>query len=336
MWRPASSDALLAAALLANARASWRDLARLIDTSESTVARRVRALIGSGAVRATVLTDPIRCGLGVPIAMFFQVSNKSLGVLADHLVERPDVRMAALLTGRHGLLAEFIVPSVGYLERLLKHELAVVDATFTSTSEPVLREFKTTVDWAHGLVADLPEVRTPLVDIAPVQTPVPLDAIDQALVEALRQDGRTSFTDLGQAVGLSESAARRRVDALVESGRVHPVTLVEPSLLGFDAHYFVRLGVGPAQIDQTARALAARPEIRYVAATAGDSGLLLELLLPTHADLYQFRTEVLGELVGVSTVEISMSVQTLKRAYVPFPGLHDAANAASKNLAGGN
>lgn len=316
-WQPQSDDALLAAALQANARATWRDLARLVGGSESTVARRVRALISSGAVRTTVLVDPIRCGLGLPVTVFFRVTNKSVRTLVDHLVARTDVRLVALLTGRHGVLGEFIVPSLADLERLLMDDLAAVDATFETTTEPVLREFKATVEWAHGLVAGVPGVRTPLVDGERRADPQPLDATDQALVDLLRLDGRTSFGDLGQAVGLSESAARRRFDALVESRRIHPVTLVAGSVLGLDAQYFVSLNVTPGQIDHAARVLADRPEVRYLAAMAGSSDLFFELMLPAHPDLHRFRAEVLGALPGVTGVAIAMNVQTLKRAFLP-------------------
>jgi DNA-binding Lrp family transcriptional regulator len=266
------------------------------------------------------------------VTVFFRVSNRSLRALAEHLVGRSDVRLVALLTGRHGVLAEFIVPSLGDLERLLADDLAGVDATFETTTEPVLHEFKATVEWAHGLVAGVPEVRGAALDRSAQAEPQPLDEIDQALVDLLRRDGRTSFAVLGKAVGLSESAARRRFDALVQSRRIHPVTLVAGNVLGLDAQYFVSLNVMPAQIEHAARVLAARPEVRYLAATAGESDLFFELMLPAHPDLLRFRTEVLGALEGVTGVAIAMNVSTLKRAFLPSPRI---APAAAIDIGGG-
>ena len=316
-WLPASTDALLAAALQANARASWRDLAELADTSESTAARRVRALVASGAVRSTVIADPIRCGLGLPVTVLFRVNNKSLRPLRDHLIQREDVRLVALLTGRFSLLADFIVPSLDRLAELMTEDLTAIDATFESVTHPTFREFKTTVDWAVGLVAGIPGVRTPLADIEPAPTPIPLDKHDEALVAALRTDGRMSFSEAGQPAGLSESAARRRFDALVQSGRVHPVTLVDSGLLGFHAEAFIWLNTEPGAVDQVAHALAARPEIRYLAVVGTDSDLFCEVVLPKPSDLLKFRTDVLGALDGVTAVEVAMNVRTLKRAFLP-------------------
>ncbi|CCH32489.1 Lrp/AsnC family transcriptional regulator [Actinosynnema sp. NPDC047251] len=317
-WERASLDARLAAALQANPRVSWRDLAKAVDSSESTVARRVRALTTSGALRTTVVVDSIRTGQGFPVTVYFAVTNKSLRTLADHLVARADVRMVAVLTGRYGLLAEFITPSTQDLATILLDTLTGVDATFETMSEPVLREFKSTVDWSHSLVADLPGVRLPLLDLAPAEEPAPLDAVEEVIAERLRVDGRMSFADLAQATGLSESAVRRRTDALIATGRVHPVTLVDAQLLGFGIQAFAWVDLEPAALADAVRALAARQEVRYVAATAGDSDLLVELTVPAQADLFRFRTEVLGTLPGVRGTRVSINIRTLKRAFLPL------------------
>ncbi|WP_033295509.1 Lrp/AsnC family transcriptional regulator [Amycolatopsis jejuensis] len=317
-WEHASLDARLAAALQANPRVSWRDLAKAVGSSESTVARRVRALTTSGALRTTVVVDSIRTGRGFPVTVYFAVTNKSLRTLAEHLVARDDVRMVAVLTGRYTLLAEFITASTEDLATILLDALAGVDATFESMSEPVLREFKSTVDWSHSLVADIPDVRLPLVDLVPEEEPAPLDPVEEAIAELLRVDGRMSFADLAQATDLSESAVRRRTDALIAAGRVHPVTLVDARLLGFHIQSFVWVDLDPATLDDAVRTLAARQEVRYVAATAGDSDLLVELIVPTQGDLFRFRTEVLGTLPGVRGTRLSINLRTLKRAFLPL------------------
>ncbi|MEU5695865.1 Lrp/AsnC family transcriptional regulator [Actinosynnema sp. NPDC020468] len=317
-WERASLDARLAAALQANPRVSWRDLAKAVGSSESTVARRVRALTVSGALRTTVVVDSIRTGRGFPVTVYFAVTNKSLRTLADHLVARPDVRMVAVLTGRYGLLAEFITPSTQDLATILLDTLGGVDATFESMSEPVLREFKSTVDWSHSLVADIPGVRLPLLDLAPDEEPLALDPVEEAIAELLRVDGRMSFADLALATDLSESAVRRRTDALFTTGRVHPMALVDARLLGFHIQSFVWVDLAPSTLPDAVRTLAARQEVRYVAATAGDSDLLVELIVPTQADLFRFRTEVLGTLPGVRGTRLSINIRTLKRAFLPL------------------
>jgi Lrp/AsnC family transcriptional regulator, leucine-responsive regulatory protein len=47
-----------------------------------------------------------------------------------------------------------------------------------------------------------------------------MDEIDRAILSALRRDGRLSFRDLGEAVGLSANAAADRVRRLVAAGTI--------------------------------------------------------------------------------------------------------------------
>ena len=45
-----------------------------------------------------------------------------------------------------------------------------------------------------------------------------VDDTDRAIIEQLQRDGRVPYTRLGAAVGLSEAAARQRVQRLIDSG----------------------------------------------------------------------------------------------------------------------
>ena len=44
------------------------------------------------------------------------------------------------------------------------------------------------------------------------------DKIDQKIIEYLKENSRESFVDIGKKLKLSESAVRRRVKKLVNSG----------------------------------------------------------------------------------------------------------------------
>jgi len=60
-----------------------------------------------------------------------------------------------------------------------------------------------------------------------------LDPIDRAIIEQLQRDGRTPYTRLGTAVGLSEAAARHRVQRLIDTGVMQVVAVTNPMQMGF-------------------------------------------------------------------------------------------------------
>ncbi len=51
------------------------------------------------------------------------------------------------------------------------------------------------------------------------------DKIDEKIIEYLKEDSRESFVDIGKKLKLSESAVRRRVKNLVDSGTIKKFTL---------------------------------------------------------------------------------------------------------------
>ena len=59
-----------------------------------------------------------------------------------------------------------------------------------------------------------------------------VDEMDETIIALLEEDGRRSYGDIGRAVGLSEAAARQRVNRLRESGLIRIVAISDPLRLG--------------------------------------------------------------------------------------------------------
>ena len=62
-----------------------------------------------------------------------------------------------------------------------------------------------------------------------------LDKVDRAIIEQLQADGRSPYTKLSAAVGLSEAAVRQRVQRLLEAGVMQVVAVTDPLQLGSGA-----------------------------------------------------------------------------------------------------
>ncbi|MEM3651743.1 MAG: Lrp/AsnC family transcriptional regulator [Nitrososphaerales archaeon] len=52
-----------------------------------------------------------------------------------------------------------------------------------------------------------------------------MDDIDLKIIEILKKDSRTPYIKIGEAVGLSEAAVRRRVQNLIQSGVIKKFTI---------------------------------------------------------------------------------------------------------------
>jgi Lrp/AsnC family transcriptional regulator for asnA, asnC and gidA len=107
--------------------------------------------------------------------------------------------------------------------------------------------------------------------------PVKLDATAKRIIELLQEDGRISYAAIAKAVGLSEAAARARVQKLLDSEVMQVVAVTDPTQVGFtrQAMIGVRTEGDPMKVGDR---LAQVPEVDYVVTTAGSFDLLVEVV----------------------------------------------------------
>jgi DNA-binding Lrp family transcriptional regulator len=311
-----SLDQRIAVALQVRGRASWRDIASMIGASESTVARRAKALLASGVIRTTLLADPLRCGFGYPVLVQFACLPDRAYEVARTLAARSDVRFVSLMSGHFDIVAELIVASRRHLASVLVDEVLRIPGVRRTTTESVIRNFKLAYDWGGELLGTDVEVEPAHTDLGGAPRPFALDQVDLALLGELREDGRRTYPQLAASCQVSESAARRRVEALTAAGCLRPVTLVDPGFLGYDVEVFVWLQLELGRLEQVAAALVERPEVRYASAISGHSDMVAEVILRSQDDLYRFRTQILGSLAGIRSADMAVELRTLKRAYL--------------------
>ncbi|MYE57770.1 MAG: AsnC family transcriptional regulator, partial [Acidimicrobiaceae bacterium] len=65
---------------------------------------------------------------------------------------------------------------------------------------------------------------------------VQLDDIDLKIVRTLQQDGRTSYSDISKAVGVSAGTVRNRINQMRASGMLSVNVWLDPSLSGLGIH----------------------------------------------------------------------------------------------------
>lgn len=147
-----------------------------------------------------------------------------------------------------------------------------------------------------------------------VRAAAPLDDIAKAIIELLQADGRRSYADIGKAVGLSEAAARQRVQRLTESGVVQIVGVTDPTQLGFTRQAMIGIR---ASGDATALAkqISAISEVDYVVLTAGSFDILVECVVEDDDALIDLINAKIRALDGVAAAETFVYLRLVKQRY---------------------
>jgi DNA-binding Lrp family transcriptional regulator len=142
----------------------------------------------------------------------------------------------------------------------------------------------------------------------------PLTPADEPLIEALRQDGRLSHTDLAAATGTSPATAARRLADLRTRGALFFDVEINAALYGVTTQAFLWMAVTPAALDQVATTLATHDELAVVAATTGPTNLIANALCPSPAALHHYLTHRLGALPAIHTLHTAPVLEVLKAA----------------------
>jgi Lrp/AsnC family leucine-responsive transcriptional regulator len=127
---------------------------------------------------------------------------------------------------------------------------------------------------------------------------VDMDDFDRKILAILRRDGRITFTDLAQQVGLSKTPCQQRVRRLVDKGVITGfAAIVNPAKVGLDHVAFAEVKLSDtreAALKQFNAAVRAIPEVEECHMIASSFDYLLKVRTP---DIRRYRI-ILGEKIS--------------------------------------
>ena len=123
-----------------------------------------------------------------------------------------------------------------------------------------------------------------------------------------------AYGRLGERVGLSEAAARQRVQRLLARGVMQIAAVTDPIRLGSKSMALVGIRArGDSR--RIAKAVGALPESIYVVATAGPYDVIAEIVCESHEHLLRVTNEKIRGLRDVSDIVILMYLGTYKHVF---------------------
>jgi DNA-binding Lrp family transcriptional regulator len=153
-----------------------------------------------------------------------------------------------------------------------------------------------------------------------------VDAINRKIVGHLLQDGRATYQEIGEVVGLSAPAVKRRVDLMVARGEIAGFTvLVDPATLGWSIEAYVEIfchgNVSPAVLE---RDLASIPEVVRVNTVTGDADAMVHVMAGSMAEIEQ----------TVERIRSTTRVDKTRTAIVMSRVIDRPARASAQELGG--
>lgn len=140
-----------------------------------------------------------------------------------------------------------------------------------------------------------------------------LDQIDRQLVELLIHNARMSYSDLGQAVGLSRVAVKARIRALEQRGIIEEyTTVINPQKISGAVSCYFELEVEPAHFDQVVDILLADQTVTQIYQVSGRNKLHVHAVASGQEELEQFLAQVIHRLPGVTDLSCNIILSRIK------------------------
>jgi len=140
-----------------------------------------------------------------------------------------------------------------------------------------------------------------------------IDELDQRILKILEDDGRISYRQLGQKLGIEESTARKRVVRLKDKGVIERFTIdINEATLGRTITAFITVYPSLKHADEIIGKVVNFEEVMESYNLSGRCGVFLKVTFGDMKSLNAFIAKVRG-ITGIVGIHTCISLETLKK-----------------------
>ena len=145
-----------------------------------------------------------------------------------------------------------------------------------------------------------------------------IDEIDNQIVNLLLQDGRMSYSNMAEVVGLSRTAVKTRVAALEKAGIIRGYKAVIDPLSAPEMMTFVtNIETKAENFEECKRAFCEAAETVTIVQTTGNCHLLAICLAPDIKTMRNFVTHIYDTVPGILSINAHAVLDVVKGAILP-------------------
>lgn len=140
-----------------------------------------------------------------------------------------------------------------------------------------------------------------------------LDQLDRKILEALLDNARYSYSQIGERVGVSRVAVKARMDQLQQRGIIEGYTVViDPQKLSGAVSCYLDIQTKPDALSQVQQVLAGCPEVTQIYRMTGDCRLHVHAVAAGQGELERFLRETVDPLPGLVSAQVNVILSRIK------------------------
>ncbi|EKU48824.1 Lrp/AsnC family transcriptional regulator [Brevibacterium casei] len=310
-----SLDLTLVAALQHAPRAPLTVLADVMETSASTVSRRLSRLLDDQLMRITSSVNWSLRGTGHPTVLWIDTRPELTRSVAAALADLPEAQSVYIVTGDSTIRCLLHPPADGTVAGFVLDVIPQIPGVERISSNGILASSARSADWMVPGVLDADQVALLAEARAPggAETPPQLRPTELGVVDLLVGNGRATAVQIAEELGITRVTAARALESVLGSGLVRPRIDIEPRHLGYPVEVFAQISCAPSAIADLVVELGKHPNVRTAAMTAGSVAVAVQANVASETALYEFVTADLGGIDGITDVRLSTNLVTVKR-----------------------
>lgn len=140
-----------------------------------------------------------------------------------------------------------------------------------------------------------------------------LDPIDDQIIEMLSQNARLSYVEIGNAVGLSSVAVRKRIEILEKEGIIDGyIAIINPLKAAKSISMFFDINVVSNKINEVVSILKDDPHVTQLYLLTGDAKLHVHGIFTSAEDRAGFMRDVIYNLPYISSLSSHDIIDRIK------------------------
>ena len=145
-----------------------------------------------------------------------------------------------------------------------------------------------------------------------------IDEKDNEIVNILLKDGRLSYSDIGERIGLSRTAVKNRIAALEASGIIKGYrAIINPQESPEMMTFVVNIETRPEEFENAKTVFTSAPETVTLIQTTGNCHLVAICVSPDVKTMRTFVNTIYKTVPGILSINAHSVLDVLKGSIIP-------------------
>ncbi len=286
-----------------DARKSFLQLAAALDTSTTTVRRRLGRLLDEGLISFVTIANPGALGYLARVEIGVTVVPGKTKSVADKLSSHTSIQHLLATTGSHDIMGTLVIRNFEDLLSFIERDLSKISGITGINTNMHLREVKN--DWPY--LGSSVQESTCEINFRD------LDPLDISLIGELEKDPRRTISAIAKDLGANRGVLGRRLQMLLDDRIIKIISIPDLLALGYRIWAIISVQVEAGSIESVADQLKRYPNVTHVVLVTGNFQIKVSAVFQTRAHMYDFLGDELGSIRGVIGHDTALHLKTYKR-----------------------